>query len=611
MGAFHHRSVAVSHPLLSSDFAPAMARLLIYTSAPKLLDAGRSGFGTVARAKSLSPLLVGAIERVSQFANHRSTDRTRVIFSHRRVTAANQRVHLLSRIADAGSDYTGRTNHLAQHLVVTQEEATHAANCGLTPADVLQQFAWRATWNEPAKFFTPAEDVALDAFHPPARNAARTAWSALTGRGIFARLLAWDAAPRTGVLLVPTPHDPLALLAESLAEAGPLAWQRTFTTSLESTDEMADFDWIVSSPEGFSEIRTRCGARTIYDLTQPNTLPLPSEAPAPSTPAVADFSGPNAADGLPTAADPTPIPPQNFTSPSPGRTPVPSPTTTPRRSPKPLPPAKSRSWMVLPACLMVAAVVLLGVLFWPNDSSSSGTDAPTAPPAISSPTATLSDAQRQAVKDLQKLPISQNQAEKLVNSTGQDAPKWVAFIRPFYKQDADSPLEPPPSAIPTGCPPWLESLVAAQKEYAIATNDATPPDARSTARKNYLAALQSASEDLPSLNVPSLTAKVPVPRRSPTPAAETPLGSVPAKIPPNRPAPIFLGSQQNLCSSSPKNKSAKASKSRCSRRTLPTNPANNSSPVAFHSPSVTGNSCPIARSLGWKKALGSIPVPQP
>lgn len=261
-----------------------MAQQLVYTSAGKLLDAGRSGFGTVARSKSLSPLLVSAIERVSQFANIRGTERSRVIFVHRRIVAANNRVHLISRIADAGADYTGRTNHIAHHLIVSQEEMNHAAARGITPADILMQFPWLPRWEGAPKFFGPEEDVPLErAIQPSGGISARAAWTQLTGNPSHARLLAWEGAPRNGVLLVPRGADPLGLLAEALAEFGPQSWSRTFTTNLETTDEMADFDWVVSSPENFREIEARCGARALLDLSQSHTLPVPP-VPVQATP---------------------------------------------------------------------------------------------------------------------------------------------------------------------------------------------------------------------------------------------------------------------------------------------------------------------------------------
>src|SRR4051812_30907629 len=95
---------------------------LIYTSAPRLLEAGRSGFGTIVRHRALSPLLVGAIERVSQFSRLPGLDEHRVIYSYRIIVIGGTRYHVISRICDAGADYTGRTNHLAHHLVFDQRE---------------------------------------------------------------------------------------------------------------------------------------------------------------------------------------------------------------------------------------------------------------------------------------------------------------------------------------------------------------------------------------------------------------------------------------------------------------------------------------------------------
>ncbi len=273
-----------------------MAQQLVYTSAAKLLDAGRSGFGTVARSKALSPLVVSAIERVSQFANLRGTDRTRVIFVHRRIIAANNRLHVLSRITDAGADYTGRTNHIAHHLIVSQEEMARAAACGLSPADIILQFPWLDRWEGAARFFAPSDDVAIETFQPLGRESARREWSRVTGNPAHARLLAWDGASRNGVLLVPQSVKPIPLLAEALAELGTQSWSRTFTTSLESTDEMSDLDWIVTTPEVFREIQSRCGARPLLDLTQAQSLPVPPD-PVLATPQVE--AAPKAANQLP------------------------------------------------------------------------------------------------------------------------------------------------------------------------------------------------------------------------------------------------------------------------------------------------------------------------
>ena len=259
-----------------------MAYQLVYTSAAKLLDAGRSGFGTVARSKPISSLVVSAIERASQFANLRGLDRSRAIHVHRRITAGSSRFHVLSRIVDAGVDYTGRTNHIAHHLVVTQEEANKAASRGVTPADVLRQFPWLDRWEGSARYFDSTEDIPLDVFRADGKNGRAQYWATVTGNPSHARLLSWDASPRTGVLIVPVGANPLSLMAEALAECGAQSWSRSFTTSLETTDELADLDWIVSAPHSYPDIQPRCGTRTLWDLSAPATLPVP---PAPSLPA--------------------------------------------------------------------------------------------------------------------------------------------------------------------------------------------------------------------------------------------------------------------------------------------------------------------------------------
>lgn len=342
-----------------------MAFQLVYTSAAKLLDAGRSGYGTVARSKSITPLVVSAIERVSQFANLRGLDRNRVIHVHRRITAGSNRFHILTRIVDAGADYTGRTNHLAHHLVISQEEAARAAARGITPADVLRQFQWLERWDGNARFFDATEDVPLDNFRPDGRNSGSQSWAALTGNPAHARLLSWEAAPRTGVLIVPAAAvDTLHLLAEALAEFGPQSWSRSFTTSLETTDELSELEWVISTPSAFPEIQSRCGSRTLYDLTHPQTLPTPS-APVIATQQM---------EAAPQTANQSPGP--TYQIPDPDTLRVPSAQlvklrtsggSSPRSSTSP-PSAsgsrKLRTQMILAGVVLILALGLFGVAAW-------------------------------------------------------------------------------------------------------------------------------------------------------------------------------------------------------------------------------------------------------
>src|SRR5580704_10686304 len=100
-----------------------MPQQLIYTSAPRGIVAGRSGHCTVARSAAMREALVLRLEQLSYY-HHLSLGGAaeRPIFAHRIVDIRGARFHVLSRIHDAGLDFTGRTNFIAHHLAVTPEE---------------------------------------------------------------------------------------------------------------------------------------------------------------------------------------------------------------------------------------------------------------------------------------------------------------------------------------------------------------------------------------------------------------------------------------------------------------------------------------------------------
>ena len=259
-----------------------MALQLVYTSAPKLVEAGRSGFGTVARSKSLPPLATNAIERLSKYANLRGNDRSRTVMAHRKITVGSSRLNVLSRIQDAGSDHTGRTNHLAHHLVLSPLEIREAISKKLTPADVLDQFDWLSSWDQPPKLFTKSEDVSLSSLNPSYATSGRSTWGEVTGQPLHARLLVSSAAPKSGVLIIPKTLPLIPLLGEALAEsANP--WDTTFTTYLEPTDELSELDWIIVD-EPTSQKMDRLSTRQVFDLSHPEGLPVPEEKKSNKTP---------------------------------------------------------------------------------------------------------------------------------------------------------------------------------------------------------------------------------------------------------------------------------------------------------------------------------------
>jgi hypothetical protein len=320
-----------------------MAWQLIYTSAPRLLEAGRSGFGTVARHRAISPLLVAAIERASQFARQPGLDAGRVIFCHRIISVAGGRFHVLSCIRDAGADYTGRTNHLAHHLIVEPREAAALGANGPSPADVLLAMPWRVSWAETPRYFEAEEEVQIESFTPQTGSDG-AAWACVTGDANHAWLLAAGEASRGAYLFVPPRTDLRALFAESLRLAPERLWQVAFTTALQASDEPSDFRWIGLEADSPLRAQTESSGRPVLDLTKPAMLPVPD------APAVARTTSSPAR----TASPATSYVPAQRASPQASITRAPVAEAVAKRS--------SARW-IAPAAVIVCAVVAIGA--WP------------------------------------------------------------------------------------------------------------------------------------------------------------------------------------------------------------------------------------------------------
>ncbi|OYW70936.1 MAG: hypothetical protein B7Z37_29185 [Verrucomicrobia bacterium 12-59-8] len=278
-----------------------MAWQLIYTSAPRLLEAGRTGFGTVARHRAVSGMLTSSVERFSQFARLPGHDPRRVVHTYRILTAGSATYHVFSCLQDAGSDYTGRTNHIAHHLIAEPREIRALAATGQTPADVLLAMAWRTAWSEGPRYLDPAEEVDLSSL--TASNS--RAWAAVTGNPAHARLLWTREALKGCYLIVPNGASTLELFREALLAGSGQAWQTSFTPCLGPNDDGADFRWVGLSASSPMRGQVETSSRLVLDLTQPARLPPPPELEMPA-PAVED-AGPAS---LPEPSLPTREPPK-------------------------------------------------------------------------------------------------------------------------------------------------------------------------------------------------------------------------------------------------------------------------------------------------------------
>lgn len=248
-----------------------MAWQLIYTSAPRLLEAGRTGFGTVARHRAVSGMLGAAVERFSQFARLPGHDPRRIVHAYRILNVGSSTFHVLSCLQDAGSDYTGRTNHIAHHLIAEAREIRALTAAGLTPADVLLRMAWRSSWSEGPRYLDPAEEVDLSSFTASATHA----WAAVTGNPASASILWSREALKGCYLIIPSGINALELFRESLLAEPAHSWQTRFTTCLEPNDDVADFRWVALSSSSPMRGQVETSNRLVLDLTRPDTLPAP------------------------------------------------------------------------------------------------------------------------------------------------------------------------------------------------------------------------------------------------------------------------------------------------------------------------------------------------
>jgi hypothetical protein len=254
-----------------------MAWQLIYTSAEHGLGAGRSGFCIVARHGDIRERLVVELERLSVFDRPSAGQPLPVIRTHRILTVGSDSYHILSCIQDAGPDYSGRTNHIAHHLICEEHELTAAAS----PALVLRRFPWHERWDEPARFFDDSERVDLSCFRDPTPTG--SPWKELTGSAAHARLLIEPKARAGCYVAYPRGDDDrlLMLFHESLGrladKSGPLGfWQVSFTTMWQVTDNPSDFAWRGCWAGSAAQHEAVTATATVFDLTHPGSLPTPA-----------------------------------------------------------------------------------------------------------------------------------------------------------------------------------------------------------------------------------------------------------------------------------------------------------------------------------------------
>ena len=225
---------------------------LIYTSAPRGLLSGQSGFCTVARSGDLREALVQRLEQISSYHYLRvseaaTANRNPTISAFRLLDLRGTKYHVCTRIQPCGLDFTARTNHLAHHLVFQPDELAQLPS----PAAILRHWpGWMKSWQGEPRLL---EEIAAADFAAVAAKSFLPAqtWLRLTGdAGRAAGLLESDCI--RGCYLVCPPggeEQVLDMFCETLQLLNPNAqyplrpWRHPFTTFLQAEDNASDFQW--------------------------------------------------------------------------------------------------------------------------------------------------------------------------------------------------------------------------------------------------------------------------------------------------------------------------------------------------------------------------------
>lgn len=241
-----------------------MAQELIYTSVPRGLRAGASGYCTVAQSRGLREDLAAALERRSLFA-HEAREDSPVYFSFRNLSLGGATWRVLSRGQEAGLDFTGRRHYLMHHLVLDPGEDLG----GVQPAEILLGWrGWRQTWvggpEETATISLKKEFKDLPRISLPAE-----AWARLTGDAGWAVAPHRMASPVAWLTDRQSSTDLVRLMGESAAVGEKMhagkSWLIPFDVGGPSNPVPRDCFWSGRTP--WREARSPGGVRSVLRLS--------------------------------------------------------------------------------------------------------------------------------------------------------------------------------------------------------------------------------------------------------------------------------------------------------------------------------------------------------
>lgn len=447
---------------------------LIYTSAPRLLESGKTGFGTVSCSRGMPKPLISYLERISTFDREAGVSSLDYYSCFR---MGSVRFHVFTRVCDAGADYTGRTNHLAQHFVVEEGTIEYTLMLPSTPAGVLMALDSRfmAAWNGQPGYLEGEQTP------PSVPTNALYAWQSCTGQSENARWLAASYYLNSCCLSADvSARTALELLHDGLLHRDDHGWGMGLSTAVVSNLSSSAFPiTFLSGEQRAVGVRSGAGAHLLSVTTalQPPTeadmpavvvpmVSVPEPEPLPAAPPAAVMPAP--------AAQPSHVPPSPgvVTEPIPEAGPQVPPPHTRRRQEK----RKGEHQLVLlVAGLSVAA---LGLVAWNMTDTKEQPKAASPVPPLQTP----GPAEQEKKKEMPKITFQPKPAhqEPLKDATAPEKKAPEAET----KSQSEQTVPPDHNAEKTDAAPTATDIPADQP----LPKEDTPPEKNQQPQQNAKAA---------------------------------------------------------------------------------------------------------------------------
>lgn len=243
-----------------------MVEEMVFTSARKGLQVGTSGFCTVASSPGMAANLARVLQSISGYRHlfppgSSAAAANPVVYSHLRTKVGGREYSILSRVSDAGLDYSNRSNKLAHHIAIAAPTSNPVGPAGLL-ANESQFFT---SWDKDPQRLPPRSLVGTVTQPGPCKT-----WQAVAGDAGWAGDVIEAVQKKRTVYLIVDENTPAIAMVEELLSLLPLKkqWDLTFSTFFTKLPPQLDCQ-VRCIIKGSAEvaIARRSQANLVLDLT--------------------------------------------------------------------------------------------------------------------------------------------------------------------------------------------------------------------------------------------------------------------------------------------------------------------------------------------------------